>query len=143
MGTFRRSQWDRSSHFKHICCDGSAPTCWVDPASVATTHSSLSVPCHRSLSLITPLLHMARRCACCKVYVHNLPCFSTLANSICDSAPQRSQWPRPDLWICVSSLHVNPPCQRALVWCVRHEDSNEIVCFQEKLHLALDAHILE
>ena len=77
-GRWERSEGvngDRSSHFKHICCDGSAPTCWVDPASVATTHSSLSVPCHRSLSLITPLLHVARRCACYNVNVHNLPCF--------------------------------------------------------------------
>ena len=141
-----------------ICCDGKSSKCCVDPASVATTHSSPSVPCHRSLSLITPLLHVAGRCACCDVSVHNLlcslgqqyvtrrapslrrsfmiaTCSSTLANSICESAPQRSQWPRPDLLICASSLHANPHCYEPLVWHARHEPSNEIVSSRRKCTL--------
>ena len=58
-----------------ICCEGRTSTRLVDPTSGVTTHSSLSVPFYRSPSLITQLLHVARRCACDTVNVHNLLCF--------------------------------------------------------------------
>ena len=164
MGTFRRSQGDRSSHVKHLLRWqssnvlgrsrlGSHDTLFAERSMLPLTVTDHTAPARgQTLRLLQReyaqlALHLTS--AVCdqtgafSEAIMIATCSSTLANSICDSAPQRSRWPRPDLWSCVSSLHVNPPCQRTLVWCVRHEDSNEIVSFQEKLHLALDAHILE